>query len=98
MFFFSFLRKVFFLPVVAFGMILKLSAFSGQHSADLLLKSQAPADSTKPSAESRTLSASLLLARRLLLGDRGTARAFACARVRVRALAAHGEPAAVAQA
>jgi hypothetical protein len=34
MFFFSFLRKVFFLPVVAFGIVLKLSAISGQLSAN----------------------------------------------------------------
>src|SRR5918997_6083071 len=40
----------------------------------------------------------LLLARGLLLGDRGAARPLAGARVGVRALAAHGEAAAVAQA
>src|SRR5918997_861026 len=40
----------------------------------------------------------LLLARGLLLGDRGAARPLAGARVGVRALAPHGEAAAVAQA
>src|SRR5437660_7605570 len=47
-------------------------------------------------AERRVLP--LLLARRLLLGDRGAARPLAGARVGVRALAAHGQAPPVAQA
>src|ERR1041384_797929 len=49
-------------------------------------------------ANSQRLTASLLLARCFLLGDGRTARAFACARIGVRALSAYGQTTTMAQA